>query len=181
MRGLVADLATPHSIRDALPALYREDEFAERFVGAMDELFAPVFTSIDCFTAYLDPGLAPDDFLEWLAGWVGVSLDQTWPLERRRRMVASAVELYRRRGTVAGLAAQLEIFTGGVVTITESGGVAWSATPGSALPGDSTPCLIVRVAVPDPRSIAMARLEALVSSAKPAHMPHQIQVVESGE
>ena len=75
----------------------------------------PSGPTLDNFGAYLDPALTPDDFLDWLGGWVGVALDETWPIERRRAFVAQAADLYRLRGTRAGLAAHVQIFTGGEV------------------------------------------------------------------
>ncbi len=176
MRGLVTELATQHPLGATLPALYQEDELARRFVSALDAILAPIFTCLDCLPAYLDPLLAPDDFLDWLGGWVGVTLDHTWPLERRRLMVASAVELYRLRGTAGGLAAQVAVFTGGRVEIVESGAAGWSKVANAAIPGDEQPSLTVRVTAADPDAIPRARLDAIVAAAKPAHMPHRIEI-----
>ena len=179
MRGLVVDLASPHPLGETLPALFREDELAQRLASATDPLLAPIFSTLDCLWAYLDPMLAPADFLDWLGGWVGVALDHTWPIERRRLMVASAVRLYRLRGTAAGLAAQIAIFTGGQVEIVESGAAGWSRVTDAAMPGQPQPCVIVRVIVPDPETISMTRLQAIVAGAKPAHIPHEIEVVRA--
>lgn len=179
MRGLVRDLPSPQPVGRTLPALYGEDAFTQRFVGAFDDVIAPVFASLDALDAYLDPMVAPEDFLEWLSGWVGIALDQTWPEERRRAFVASAVELFRLRGTSTGLAAHVAIFTGGEVEIVESGAAGWSSQPDAAIPGESTPDLLVRVKAPDPRALDTARLEALVAAAKPAHVPHRIEVTKA--
>lgn len=176
MRGTLAGIDTPRALGDALPGLYHDDDLAQRLAAAIDALLAPVFTSLDCLPAYLDPMLAPEDFLEWLGGWVGVTLDHTWPVERRRLMVASAVELYRVRGTAAGLAAQVAIFTGGRVEIAETGAAGWSAVANAAIPGEPQPCLTVRVTVADPEAVSVPRLDALVATAKPAHVPHRIEV-----
>ena len=178
MRGLVTELATPHPLGETLPALYQDDELAQGFTWALDAILAPIFTSLDCLPAYLDPLLAPDDFLDWLGGWVGVTLDHTWPLERRRLMVASAVELYRHRGTAAGLAQQVAVFTGGRVEIVESGAAGWSKVANAAIPGDARPSLTVRVSVADPDAVAMARLDAIVAAAKPAHVPHRLEILK---
>lgn len=177
MRGMIAGLASPHPLGASLPALYQEDAFAQRLTGALDEVLAPIFSSLDTLHAYLDPALAPDDFLDWLAGWVGVTLDETWPIERRRRLVADATQLYRSRGTVAGLAAQVAIYTGGDVAVEDNGAAAWSATAGGKVPGSAAASLSVRVTVDDPNAISLARLEAVVATAKPAHVPHTITVV----
>ena len=179
MRGLVEGLESPHPVGETLPALYRDDEMAQRLVSAMDAALAPIFASLDDFEAYLDPAYAPDDFLDWLGGWVGATLDHTWPLERRRRMVASAVDLYKLRGTAAGLAAQVSIYTGGRVEIVESGAAGWSRVPNATIPGDATPSLVVRVAVRGSKTISAARLDTLVAAAKPAHIPHAVEITEA--
>jgi phage tail-like protein len=179
MRGLVPGLETPHPIGETLPALYRDDGLAQRLVSAMDTELAPIFASLDGFEAYLDPAYAPEDFLDWLGGWVGVTLDQTWPLERRRMMVASAVDLFRLRGTASGLASQIAIYTGGQVEIIESGAAGWSKAPNAAIPGDAALSLVVRVTVHNSKAISAARLDALVAAAKPAHIPHAVEIVEA--
>lgn len=176
MRGMVAGLASPHPLGAALPALYQEDAFAQRLTASLDEVLSPIFASLDGLASYLDPALAPADFLDWLAGWVGVSLDETWPIERRRQLVADAAQLYRSRGTVSGLAAHVAIYTGGEVLIEDNGAAAWSAKAGGTIPGTAAPSLRVRVTVDDPNAVSLARLEAVVATSKPAHVPHTIEV-----
>ena len=177
MRGAVDGLASPCPLGERLPGLYRDDDLAQRLTAAFDESLAPVLAALDNFSAYLDPALAPADFLEWLAGWVGVALDENWPPERQRDLVARAAELYRRRGTAGALADQVALYTGAVPEIVESGGVAWSATPGEELPGSEEPSLVVRVQVPDPSQVDTGRLETIVAEARPAHVPVTVEVV----
>ena len=69
MRGAVPGLPTPHPIGLALPALYLDDGFTQRFTAGLDEVLAPVLLTLDCLDAYLDLELAPPDFLDWLAGY----------------------------------------------------------------------------------------------------------------
>jgi phage tail-like protein len=178
MRGSIAGLTSPHPLGPALPALYQDDDFAQRFLGGLDEVLAPIFSTLDNFDAYLDPHLTPDDFLSWLAGWVGIALDESWEESRRRAIVARAVELYRMRGTAAGLAGQVEIQTGGRVEIVENGATGWSVDPGGELPGSPEPLVVVRVTVPDPKAVDAARLDMLVAAAKPAHVLHRIELVK---
>jgi phage tail-like protein len=180
MRGLVPGLATAHPLGPTLPALYQDDDFAQRFLSGLDEVLAPVLSTIDNFDTYLDPALTPDDFLDWLAGWVGMALDDGWEEERRRAIVARAADLYRMRGTAAGLAGQVEIQTGGTVEIVENGATGWSVDPGGDLPGSPDPLVVVRVTIPDPKGIDTGRLDALVSAAKPAHVLHRIEIVKGG-
>jgi phage tail-like protein len=179
MRGTIPGLASPHPIGEHLPGLYRDDPFTQRFTAAFDEVLAGAMQVLDCFPAYLDPALAPGDFLEWLGGWVGATPDETWPVERRRAFVASATELFRVRGTAAGLASHVAIFTGGEVEIAEPGAAAWSHDAGAVVPTGSSPDLFIRVRVKDPASVPLARLDALVAAAKPAHLAHRVEVVKA--
>ncbi|MFD9702951.1 phage tail protein I [Lentzea sp. NPDC059081] len=173
MRGVVEELPSPHPLVTLLPAVYQEDEFTVRFTGGLDAVLAPVLTVLDCLTAYVDPLLAPSDFLEWLSGWVGVEPDEDWPDLRRRTAIAAAVALHSSRGTVAGLRTHLEIVSGGQVVVTESGGVRTSATPTTEVPDVST-WLHVRVVA---RSASAGTLDAVVTAAKPVHVPHELEVV----
>ncbi|MGX7829334.1 phage tail protein [Actinokineospora sp. 24-640] len=176
MRGLLPGLASPAPMLDLLPAVYQEDPFTARFLAGFDDVLAPVLSTVDCLVDYLDPLLAPADFLAWLSGWVGIDLDEGWPLERRRAVVATAVEMYRMRGTVAGLRAHLEVLTGGEVDIADSGGVAWSANPAADLPGEAHPRMAVRVRVDDVSRIPADLVEAAVAAGKPAHVVHRVEV-----
>jgi phage tail-like protein len=180
-RGLVRALSSPHPLGDALPALFQEDGFTQRFMSAFDSSLAPIFATLDNLTAYLDPWLAPPDFLEWLGSWFGLVLDEAWSVDRRRAVLANAFEFYRMRGTVKGLKAQVETLTGGTAEIIDTGGVATSTKAGEALPGSPNFALMVRVAVDDPSTINASRLDALVAAAKPAHVTHKVQVVKRGK
>jgi phage tail-like protein len=176
VRGAVPGLPSPHPLARALPAMYQEDEFTREFVAAFDEVLAPVLSTLDNFEHYLDPTLAPLDFVDWLAGWLGVVPDEGWPAERRRELVARAVTLYRRRGTVRGLAEQLALATGGKVEVRDSGGVSWSGTPSAPMPGSGDAAVRVVVTVADPSKLDQRRLERLVAAAKPAHVAHHVEV-----
>jgi phage tail-like protein len=175
-RAYAKSLTSPHPLGGYLPALYQDDEFAQRWTAGLDAVLAPIFNSIDNFEAYLDPRLAPLDFLDWLATWMGLVADETWPVERRRAFVSQASVLYRMRGTPRGLAAHVQIFSGGQVEILERGGAAWSTTAGAKLPGSPGFDLIVRVRLDDPASVDASRLDAIVAAAKPAHLTHRVEL-----
>lgn len=177
-RRVLPGLETPHPISSQLPTLYREvDDFVCRFTSGLDEVLAPVFSTLDNLEAYFDPKLAPMDFVEWLSGWVGVVLDETWGLKRQRALVAQAVELYRWRGTRRGLAALVAIYTGGEVEVTDSGGSYWSPVPKSALPGTGQYRLKILVVAPKNVTIDLVRLDRVVAAAKPAHVIHEIELI----
>jgi phage tail-like protein len=177
MRGLVPGLDTPREMVSLLPALLQGDPFAQRLTSAFDDVLAPILSTLDNLDAYLDPTFAPYDFVDWLALWVGLAIDENWPLERRRDMVAHMTELYSWRGTARGLRALVALQVGVEPEIEESGGVSWSPVPGGELPGSSTPSLVIRLRVPDPAAVNLVRLDALIAAARPAHIPHRLEVV----
>jgi phage tail-like protein len=177
VRGMVEGLESAVPLLYQLPGPYQEDGFAARFVAAFDDALAPVVVTLDNLAAYVDPDLAPEDFVAFLAGWVVVELDEQTGPDQRRRAVRSAVAAYRRRGTTRGLTEVVRHAAGGDVEVTESGGARWSAVPGSELPGDSTAQVTIRVSVDDPDGVDLARLRAVVDAAKPAHVPHVLEVV----
>jgi len=179
MRGGVTGLGTPYPLRTLLPSVLREDSFTQRLADGIDEVLAPVISTLDCLEAYLNPLLTPADFLEWVATWFSEVLDENWPAQRRRRFVAEAVEMFRIRGTVTGLRRELELSSGGRVEINESGGVAWSLKPEADLPGEDVPRLAVRITVDDASPVNQAALDALIRAAKPAHVVHRLEVVSS--
>jgi phage tail-like protein len=174
MRGTVEGLPTAAPIGLTLPGLYQEDEFTQRFTGGLDDVLAPVLTTLDCLGAYVDPQLAPEDFLPWLAGWVGIAVDPDWPVGTQRALVARAIELFRLRGTAAGLREQVAVFTGGEVEVSDSGGVRWSTEPGGAPTGDGRPWVAVRLTTAE--TVSPQLLDALVAAAKPAHVVHEVEV-----
>jgi len=176
MRGTVPGLGMPYPLGGLLPAVYQEDPFTMQWTEALDEVLAPLVQTLDCITAYIDPLLAPEDFLPWLSGWSGAVLDENWPVQRRRAVVAAAVSLYQSRGTVAGLRAHLELVTGGRVEVADNGAVTWSSVPDADLPGDPSPLVTIRVTVTAETPVNVRALDALIRAAKPAHVPYRLEV-----
>lgn len=182
MRGAIPGLVNPHPLVTALPALYQGEAFTERFLSVFDDLIAPVHTTIDTMDAYLDPRLAPVDFLPWLAGWVGIELDGNWSEAQQRRMVGRAVDLLQWRGTARGVVALIRHYLDveeDDVDVQDSGAVAWSATPNGPIPGSAVPSVQVTVRTADSDGIDARRLESLVRTSVPAHVIPSIEVVSS--
>ncbi|GAA2807265.1 phage tail protein [Crossiella cryophila] len=175
-RGVLPGLASPHPLGELLPAVFQEDEFTMRFTAGLDEVLAPILSTVDNLASYLDPLLAPADFLDWLASWAGVSLEARLPEQRRRHALRTAIELYRWRGTVYGIREHLVALTGHPVRVTDNGGVSGSTTPGTPAPGEPTPWLLIEL----PTSAADLRdlVDTVVAAVKPAHLPHRVEVVE---
>lgn len=177
MRLGLEGVRTPHPLANMLPAMLQEDAFALGLVDGLDQVLAPVLSVLDCLDAYVDTDLAPDDFLSWIGSWAGVSLDENWTLEARRAFVKRGVELYRVRGTAAGLAALVATVTGGEVQMAETGGVATSSVANGPLPGEAQPRVTIRVVVDDPARINVRALDALVAESKPAFVVHKVEVI----
>jgi len=181
MRALIDVLDNPHPVGHQLPAVYQDDEFILQFCSGLDAVLAPVISTLDTIDAYLDPRLAPEDFLTWLATWVGVELEERWPLARQREVVSEAVDLYRWRGTTRGLRDVVRLYTGVEPEIEESGGTSWSSAPGSESPGAAAASLVVRVRIDDPALVDEGRLDAIVRASKPAHIPHRIEIASPAD
>jgi phage tail-like protein len=188
MRGPISDTGdvpagAAYRVSGPVPSLYHEDPLFLELCGALGELLSPVVTALDCFSAYLDPWLAPEDFLGWLAGLVGVELDGIGPVARRRALIAGAVAGYRVKGTVAGLRACAADAAGvpiEQVRIGEGGGVTWAQTSGTAPVRPYDPVVLLTITVPagrDRAALAGAVRDA-VSACLPVWSRLRIEVVE---
>jgi phage tail-like protein len=175
-RGTVDGLRSAHPLIDLLPGVYVEDGMVRGLTEGLDTVLAPVFLTLDCLDAYVSPRLAPEDFLPWLASWVGVTVADSWSAESKRDVVGTAVRRHRDRGTRHGLRAQVELLTDGDVEIYDSGGTVWSDDPDVDPPGDPEPSLRVVVRVANPGAIDVDRLRAEIREARPVHLPFTVDV-----
>ncbi len=178
-RGIVPDLETAAPLLQRLPGVLQDDDFVQRFVTAFDDAYAPVLATLDSLSCYFDPALAPEDFVDHLAGWVGVELDDSWDLDQRRTIVARAAQVHRRRGTARGIQAVLSMGLGADVDVQDSGGCGWSPTPGGEVPGVSPPQVAARIRVADPDKVDRRRVDDLFEAAKPAHVAHSFIIVRA--
>lgn len=132
-RAPVPDRPRASSLVHGLPAIYRDPDaplgepdgsFVRRFIAGLDDVLAPILGTLDNLPAYFDPLTAPEHFLDWLAGWVGLELYEKWPPALRRKLIAGAVHRHHTRGTKAGIEDIVATFTDAKsVTVEESGGV----------------------------------------------------------
>lgn len=67
---------------------------------------------LDQSAVYFDPLTTPADFLNWLAGWVALTLKEGegWNEGKRRRLIAQIMPLYKKRGTLEGLEGYLRVY-----------------------------------------------------------------------
>lgn len=176
-RVVLGELATPVPIGGLLPAVYQDlDPQIMLLTEAFDEVIAPVWLVLDSLSAYFDPELAPLDFVLMLAEWVGLPVDQNWRDDQIRRLVATAVELHRWRGTRRGVAALVRAYTGVEPVVEDSGGAIWSDAPDAPAPGTGSPSVLVRINLPAGHDEDIVRLTRLVAESVPAHVPVTVEV-----
>jgi phage tail-like protein len=162
---------------DTMPLVYREDPLAEQLCDSFDEMLAPVFATLDCFPAYLDPKTTPEDMLEWLAGWIGLDVGQQQEPNRKRELIIAATALLPWRGTVRAIREAVRATFNQDTEVVESGAATWSDKPNSRAAGQPVPNLLVRLTVDHDVELDRRSLDALVESVKPAHIPHTVEVV----
>jgi phage tail-like protein len=125
-----------------LPAVYKQPEesrdFLNRFLSVLDHLRGATEATVERFSFYLGPRSTAESFLGWLAGWVGMTLENQWPVWKRRKLLEQSPLLYRDRGKPAGLARHLEIYLGRAPAILELFRLRRWAFTGSAKLGDAT-------------------------------------------
>ncbi len=182
-----------------LPALYEADDFMGRFLMLFESFWGPLENQIDNLWYYFDPLLTPAPLLPWLASWFNLKLDERWPEEARRRLIKSAIRLYRMRGH-RGLVEYLKAITGVEPQITEHFasnfvlGAGARLGPNFALGRGNVPHTItVTLALPplpssgDPevdRRRAYRRrrmIEQIIEAEKPAHVAYTLRIVEADE
>jgi phage tail-like protein len=169
-----------------LPGIFSEGEDAS-FLGRYLMIFETIFASVDLtvgqLPAYFDPESAPEEFLPWLASWVGLVLDEGWPLDRRRAVLANATELHRWRGTVRGLSEHLLLYTGVKPEIVERGSglklgkdsrLGHQTVLGR---GDRSNHFSVILRVPDPAAVDRARVRTVIEAQRPAHTTYALFVL----
>lgn len=174
MRGTVPGLLTRYPLGRALPALYQDDPFTQRFLAGLDEVLAPVLSVLDCLDAYVDPRTAPLDLLRWVGSWLGVDVDPSWPPDKQRAVVRATAAAHAGRGTATAMVAWLLLVHGLHAEVLESGGVAVSEVPGGRLPGEPEPLVRVRLKGATPEQVEQVR--PLLRAWCPAHALLQVEV-----
>lgn len=81
----------------------------EETITIISTLFDPIG---DESISIANPQRTPKEFLNWLAGWVALSLRDDWEEEAQRRFISRIVSLYQYRGTKQGMIEMLKTYTG---------------------------------------------------------------------
>lgn len=122
VRALRAEYPT-HDYLRRIPRTFSREEatasFLQRYLAIVEGTLGELEARADARRALLDPRGAPEELLPWLAGFLGLVLDERWDEECRRTMIEEAAWLFRFRGTVPGLRRMLEIYTRTKVIIIE--------------------------------------------------------------
>ena len=145
----------------------------------------PVERVLDTLHEHLDPRLAPDRFVPYLAGWVdlewlllaapGEPIPGPVPLasglDRLRELVADASYLARWRGTARGLLRFLDVATGVPGFTVEE-----HVSAGETAAGQDVPVRPFHIRVVAPRAAEPHRalIERIVASEKPAYVTWEL-------
>lgn len=101
---------------DLLPRVYQRNPAAASFLTHFLALFEHVLTGVEDryegFSRDLDPASSPANAIDWLASLVDLAFDPSWSLARKRLLLENIIDLYRMRGTIAGIERYVEIYTG---------------------------------------------------------------------
>lgn len=106
-----------------LPAIYQEEplskDFLERFLAIFETVFSGLEDKICNIAKFFNPATTPPGFLNWLASWLNLALDEAWPEEKKRTLVQEAATLYKMKGTPSGISRLIELYIGKAPVITE--------------------------------------------------------------
>ena len=143
------------SLRRYLPKAFAPDpvsgDFTDRLLGIFDQGFRSVESEIDGQGDLFDPRSAPavspvkgaPDMLTWLAGWLGIAFERSWPVPRRRRFLREAAKLFPCRGTLPGIRRALLLFLGLDVLSPARRGAACAPACAPPLPAWDPPPLLL--------------------------------------
>jgi phage tail-like protein len=125
-----------------LPAIYQQDDdsrdFLDRFLSLFQSVFDEFDAAIDDMGRLFDPDSVPPQYFDWLAAWLQLPTDPTWPLAKKRQMLGSAAVKYRSRGTVAGITQAIADYAGidhGVSIVEHFRMRSWPLLPAARLGG----------------------------------------------
>jgi phage tail-like protein len=120
-----------------LPAIYATEspcgDVVPRLLALFQGFLEKVESEINGLPLLFDPALTPEAFLDWLAEWLGVAIDESWPVSKRREAIAEAFAWFGRRGTRKGLEHSI-LFATGIPAVVEEPiqQTEWWCLPGAA-------------------------------------------------
>jgi phage tail-like protein len=94
-------------LRHYLPAVYRDDavsaSFLDRYLANVEGFYTVLEGRIERVQTLFDTRTVPAEYLDWLAGWLGLALNQGWSEATRRLVVSHGPQMFRQRGTRNGM------------------------------------------------------------------------------
>jgi phage tail-like protein len=94
-------------LRNYLPAVYQSNStsasFLDRYLANAEGFFTVLEGRIQQVQELFDPRTVPNEYLPWLASWLGISFDFTWSLATQRFFLANAPRFFQSRGTSDGV------------------------------------------------------------------------------
>jgi phage tail-like protein len=198
------------ALTEWLPALFsrRDPEteppganFLERFLTLFEGEFTRMEGAFESVSRLLNPAAADPEWLAFVASWLDLAFDPSWPVERRRALVREGAALQAGRGTPAALARYLEIYTGTAPTIIEGftkrpplpiqlgarGALGVAPLGGKASDAraaeDFAHRFTVTVMLPqgDARTVARSTVLRIIESMKPAHTVFTLDTGRGGD
>ncbi|MGA7411917.1 MAG: phage tail protein [Bryobacteraceae bacterium] len=156
------------------------------FVGSgSSQRFQGLEEKIANLSALFDARRAPEEFLEWLAGWGALSLHEELSVPARRVLIANIISLYRIRGTKHYLERLLELVIGGGAVVDDQSwpgiqiGNFSTLSRDTYLAGSAPHYFRVKLAVPpgdDARARTRLRMARdVIELAKPAHTYYDLE------
>ncbi len=96
------------SLMQHLPAIYRSKEgdrdgLLRSLVEVLEATTHGLQERIERLGTLVDPATAPEEWLDFLAAWMGMPWHETLSLQAKRALLGVAADLLARRGTRAGL------------------------------------------------------------------------------
>ena len=179
-------------IEQLLPAIFQRaltrGSLGSALLEAMEALHAPSEAALATLHTTLDPRLAPNTFVPYLARWVDLDrlydderattapavlarLHATIEFDRLRELVADAAYLSRWRGTAKGLLHFLETATG----------VRGFAIDERVAAGHGTPRPFhMRITAPAAAASSQALIVRIIELEKPAYVTYELAIATAG-
>jgi phage tail-like protein len=167
-----------------LPSVYSESDFAGRFLMIFEETITPVEQMVDNIASYLDPDLAPEELLPWLASWANIHVVEAWDESRKRSVVRSMFRIFQWQGTRKGLRECLKLYlnigdrdidiqeTFGGIPMDGSAKIGVNTVIGSSAHNS----MIIVLQAEDPGSVDRVLVEKLIEDWKPAHVGYTLEI-----
>lgn len=98
-----------------LPAVYAQEDRStvlERFLALARTQIGGGEVLLRALPQLSTAQFAPASALPWLAGWLAFELPSGLEVQAQRQLLSRVADLYRRRGTVAGLIEFIQLYTG---------------------------------------------------------------------